>query len=58
MLRYIGRPIADIGVATIAAFCGKTDPSSVTEKDLAKTAKFLKHEIVQFLRGEGAPHES
>jgi hypothetical protein len=38
MLRYTGHPIADIGVATIAAFCGESDPASLTEKDLAETA--------------------
>ena len=44
MLRYTGHPIADIGVATIAAFCEKTGPSSLTDKDLVKTAKFLEKE--------------
>ena len=43
--RYTGRPIADMGVATVAAFSEKTDPASLTEKDLAKTARFLSRKI-------------
>lgn len=38
MLRYTGHPIADIGVATIAAFCEKTGPAALTEKDRVKMA--------------------
>lgn len=41
MLRYTGHPIADIGVATVAAFCEKRAPKDLTEKDLSKVAKFL-----------------
>jgi CRISPR-associated protein Cst1 len=44
MLRYTGHPIVDIGVATIAAFCDKPDPSSLTQKDLLKVAQFLERE--------------
>jgi CRISPR-associated protein Cst1 len=44
MLRYTGHPIADIGVATIAAFCEKPDPSSLTEDDLLRVAQFLERE--------------
>src|SRR5882672_1676081 len=44
MLRYTGHPIADIGVATIAAFCEKPDPSSLTQEDLLKVAQFLERE--------------
>jgi CRISPR-associated protein Cst1 len=44
MLRYTGHPIADIGVATIAAFCEKPDTSTLTEKDLRKVAQFLERE--------------
>ncbi len=41
MLRYTGHPIADIGVATVAAFCGKADPGTLTVEDLVKVARFL-----------------
>jgi CRISPR-associated protein Cst1 len=44
MLRYTGHPIADIGVATIAAFCEKLDPFSLTQEDLLKVAQFLERE--------------
>ncbi len=44
MLRYTGHPIADIGVATIAAFCEKPDPVSLTEEDLLRVAQFLERE--------------
>lgn len=41
MLQYTGHPIADIGVATIAAFCNKQDPATITEQDLLKVANFI-----------------
>lgn len=44
MLRYTGHPIADIGVATIAAFCEKSDPGTITLEDLLKVARFLESE--------------
>lgn len=44
MLRYTGHPIVDIGVATIAAFCEKSDPSMLTVEDLRKVAQFLERE--------------
>jgi CRISPR-associated protein Cst1 len=44
MLRYTGHPIADIGVATIAAFCEKPDLSSLSQEDLLKVAQFLERE--------------
>lgn len=44
MLRYTGHPIVDVGVATVAAFCGKTDPSALTEDDLQGVAGFLERE--------------
>lgn len=44
MLRYTGHPIADIGVATIAAFCEKPDPSTLSQEDLLKVAHFLERE--------------
>jgi hypothetical protein len=44
MLRYTGHPIADIGVATIGAFCEKSDPAALTVEDLFKVARFLENE--------------
>ncbi len=44
MLRYTGHPIADVGVATVAAFCGKADPSTLTVEDLDEVARFLERE--------------
>ncbi|MEX5281239.1 type I-B CRISPR-associated protein Cas8b1/Cst1 [Nitrospira tepida] len=44
MLRYTGHPIADVGVATLSAFCEKPDPSTLTKKDLLKVANFLEKE--------------
>ena len=46
MLRYVGHPFVDIGVATIAAFVGKVDPSDICERDLDKVADFLASEYV------------
>lgn len=44
MLRYTGHPIADVGVATIAAFCKKSDPETLSKHDLLKVARFLEKE--------------
>jgi CRISPR-associated protein Cst1 len=44
MLRYTGHPIADVGVATICAFCEKTDPSALIKEDLLGIAGFLERE--------------
>jgi CRISPR-associated protein Cst1 len=44
MLTYTGHPIADVGVATICAFCDKPDPSKLTRKDLLRVAEFLERE--------------
>lgn len=44
MLRYTGHPIVDVGVATVAAFCDKPDPGTLTPEDLEKTARFLERE--------------
>lgn len=41
MLKYTGHPLYDIGVATITAFAGKSDPSQITENDLAAVADYL-----------------
>jgi CRISPR-associated protein Cst1 len=44
MLRYTGHPIADVGVATVAAFCEKPDPSTLAAEDLDKVARFVERE--------------
>lgn len=47
MLGYTGHPLYDVGVATVAAFCEKPDPGSVTEADLDRMASFIEREYVQ-----------
>ncbi len=47
MLRYTGHPLVDVGVATITAFVGKTDPALVTEADLDRVADYIEREYVQ-----------
>lgn len=41
MLRYTGHPLVDVGVATILAYCEKTDPAEITDADLQKVADFI-----------------
>ncbi len=41
MLRYTGHPIADIGVATVAAFCEKSRPEEVAMDDLDRIAEYM-----------------
>jgi len=41
MLGYTGHPLVDVGVATIAAFAGKHDPTQLTEADLDKIADYI-----------------
>lgn len=41
MLKYTGHPLFDVGVATIAAFVGKRDLSSITEADMEKVADYM-----------------
>jgi len=43
-LRYTGHPIADVGVATICAFCEKPDPGALTQDDLRKISRFMERE--------------
>ncbi len=43
-LRYTGHPIADVGVATICAFCDKSDPAKLTRHDLKQISRFIEHE--------------
>jgi CRISPR-associated protein Cst1 len=47
MLRYTGHLLVDVGVATIAAFAGKHDPTRLTEDDLNKMADYMAREYVQ-----------
>lgn len=41
MLRYTGHPLVDVGVATITAFVGKRDPTTLTEADLDSVADYI-----------------
>jgi CRISPR-associated protein Cst1 len=47
VLRYTGHPLFDVGVATVAAFAGKSDPGSITEADLERVASFIEREYVR-----------
>jgi CRISPR-associated protein Cst1 len=47
MLKYTGHPLVDVGVATIAAFAGKHDPTRLTEDDLDKMADYMAREYVR-----------
>jgi CRISPR-associated protein Cst1 len=47
MLKYTGHPLFDVGVATILAFVGKSDPSLVTEADLDQVADYIEREYAQ-----------
>ncbi len=47
MLRYTGHPLYDIGVATIVAFAGKSDPAQVTEDDLVAVADYITREYTR-----------
>ena len=47
MLKYTGHPLVDVGVATIAAFAGKRDPTKLTEGDLDKTADYIAREYTR-----------
>lgn len=41
MLRFTGHPIADVGVATILVFSGKTEPEDLTPRDLEAVGRYL-----------------
>jgi len=41
MLHYTGHPLVDVGIATIAAFAGKPDPTTLTEGDLDAAADYM-----------------
>jgi CRISPR-associated protein Cst1 len=44
MLRYIGQPLIDVGIATITAFAGKYNPADLSEADLYSIASFMARE--------------
>jgi CRISPR-associated protein Cst1 len=44
MLHYTGHPLIDVGVAVITAYADKTNPTDVTEDDLAKIATYIQRE--------------
>lgn len=46
MLSYTGHPLVDVGVATITAFAGKKEPSSLTLTDLDKIANYMERNYV------------
>ncbi len=46
MLRYTGHPLVDVGIATIAAFAGKPDPTTLTEADLDAIADYMEANYV------------
>lgn len=45
-MRYTGHPLVDVGVATIAAFAKKRDPTSLNEADLDKVADFMASQYI------------
>ncbi|MEW6173028.1 MAG: type I-B CRISPR-associated protein Cas8b1/Cst1 [Bacillota bacterium] len=47
MLQYTGHPLYDVGVATVVAFVGKSEPGSCTDADLDKAASFIEREYVR-----------
>jgi len=47
MLGYTGHPLVDVGVATIAAFAGKRDPTRLTESDLDEIADYITREYIR-----------
>jgi len=46
-MRYMGHPFIDIGIATITAFAGVSDPSKLTNDDCGRIADFITREYVQ-----------
>ena len=46
MLKCSGHPLYDIGVATITAFSGKSDPSQINLNDLNQIASFMEKQYV------------
>ncbi len=46
MLEYTGHPLVDVGIATIAAFAHKRDPTQLTEADLDAIAAYMRENYV------------
>jgi len=46
MLSYTGHPLVDVGIATIAAFVGKREPTTLTEADLDRVADYIEENYV------------
>ena len=47
MLKYIGHPLVDVGIATITAFVDKRRPDELTKDDLDEVADYIAREYVQ-----------
>ena len=47
MIEYTGHPFVDVGIATIAAFCGKRDPTELTAADFQTVADYIMHQYVR-----------
>jgi len=47
MLKYIGHPLVDIGIATITAFAEKQSPTQITQDDLDNIADFITQEYTR-----------
>jgi len=46
MLEYTGHPLVDVGIATITAFAGKSNPADLTEVDLDAIADYMAQNYV------------
>ena len=47
MLNYVGHPYYDVGIATLAAFVGKSEPHLLTPQDLEQAADYMAREYVR-----------
>lgn len=47
ILNYTGHPFFDVGLATVAAFAGKSNPGKLEENDLDAAASFIEREYVR-----------
>jgi len=47
MLNYTGHLLYDVGLATVTAFAGKTEPNLLTDDDLDAMASFIEREYVR-----------
>lgn len=46
MFSYTGHPLIDVGIATLAAFAGKKDPSTLLPEDLDKAIQYMQTNYV------------